>query len=270
MNASGVLTGYVDADQVLQWFLAQSQALLGDEFVGMYVYGSLALGDFDVKNSDIDFIVVTRTAPKADMISGISDMHARFGESGSRYVGRVEAAYVERDALQHFPPGDTSYPQVEADRGLFVEPLEMGWIFQCWTLREHGVVLAGPHPRQMIPPLDPNQMRRTAAPIALMWQRDAREDPSWLEWLYERPNMSFVVLTLCRLLYTLELASVASKPAAARWAQHTLGDPWSALIAGAVVGKYTPGSIEPREHQQTLDLINYTVDRFNERLSSIE
>lgn len=270
MSEAGEVTGYDDVDQVLRWFLAQVRALLGGEFVGMYLYGSRALGDFDPVHSDIDFLVVTEAELELARISALGDMHARFDQSGSRFVGRIEAVYAERDALRHFPPGDKAYPQVETDRSLFVEPLEMGWIFQCWTLRERGVVLAGPAPREMIPPLDPDEMRRAAAPIALMWQRQAREDPTWLPWLRERQAMSFVVLTLCRLLYTLDLASVASKPAAARWVQRTLGEPWTELIASAVAGKHTPGFIEPWEEQQTLALIDDTVARFRERLSRIE
>ncbi len=45
-------------DEVLSWFLARARMLLGADFVGMYVYGSRALGGFDA-NSDIDFIIVT-------------------------------------------------------------------------------------------------------------------------------------------------------------------------------------------------------------------
>ena len=77
-------------------------------------------------------------------------------------------------------------------------------------------------------------------------------------------------MTLCRLLYTLELATVTSKPAAARWALQSLTERWSTLIIGALAGRHTPGSIEPWEEQQTLALIDDTVVRFHERLSPTE
>ncbi len=254
----------------MHWFLAQAQALLGAEFVGMYLVGSLALGDFDPATSDIDFIIVTEAELAPAVIAGLRDMHARFDQRASPWSARIEAVYADREALRTVPPGEHAYPQVETERGFFVEPLEMGWIFQCWTLREHGVVLAGPAPTDLIPPLDPDDMRRAAAPIALMWQREAREDPSWLLWLRERPSQAFVVLTLCRLLYTLERAAVASKPAAARWALQALGERWSPLIARALAGHHASGRIEPWEEQQTLALIDFTVARCRERLSPIE
>jgi predicted nucleotidyltransferase len=35
------------------------QAVLRDRFIGLYLGGSLALGDFDPQRSDIDFVAVT-------------------------------------------------------------------------------------------------------------------------------------------------------------------------------------------------------------------
>ncbi len=255
MNEPDEVTGYADVDHVVRWFEAQALALLGVDFVGMYLYGSLALGGFDPANSDIDFVIVTNAKLAPAVIATLRTMHARFAQSVSPWAGRIEAVYVERDALRTFPPGANAYPQVEKECDFTVEPLEMGWIFQCWTLREHGVVLSGPAPKELIPPLDPDEMRRAVTPIVGMWQRAAREDPTWLPWLRERQNQAFVVLTLCRLLYTLDRAEVASKPAAARWAQRTLGERWSTLIARALAGQHAPGCIEPWEEQETLALL---------------
>jgi len=40
-------TPYADVNEVLHDFLVSIQALLGRRFLGMYVLGSLVLGDFD-------------------------------------------------------------------------------------------------------------------------------------------------------------------------------------------------------------------------------
>ena len=52
-------TPYAGVNAVLHHFLASIQAIVGSHFRGMYLSGSLALGDFDPRSSDIDFIVVT-------------------------------------------------------------------------------------------------------------------------------------------------------------------------------------------------------------------
>jgi hypothetical protein len=50
-----------------------------------------------------------------------------------------------------------------------MDQLESGWIFQCYTLREHRVVVAGPDPRTLIDPVDPDEMRQAAAAIVGKW-----------------------------------------------------------------------------------------------------
>jgi hypothetical protein len=71
-----------------------------------------------------------------------------------------------------------------------------------------------------------------------------------------------VVLTLCRLLYTLETGSVASKPAAARWAERTLSSCWSGLIGRATTRQHTTDD-EPEDGvNNTLALLEYTYERY--------
>jgi len=52
-------TVYPEVNAVLQELLSGARALLGPRFVGMYLDGSLAIGDFDPGKSDLDFVVVT-------------------------------------------------------------------------------------------------------------------------------------------------------------------------------------------------------------------
>jgi hypothetical protein len=105
-------------------------------------------------------------------------------------------------------------------------------------------------------------MRRMVARIPEMWRSDAHNDPSWLDWLRVRRNQSFVVLTLCRLLYTLETGKVASKPAAARWAQEYLGERWTHLIECARAGNGDRSPAPETEVAETVALVEFTVERF--------
>jgi predicted nucleotidyltransferase len=44
---------------ILEVLLSGVKEVLGTRFSGLYLYGSLAGGDFDPERSDIDFLVVT-------------------------------------------------------------------------------------------------------------------------------------------------------------------------------------------------------------------
>ena len=52
-------TPYEDVNEVLALLLARQRAILGEGLVGLYLYGSLATGDFDRESSDIDFVAAT-------------------------------------------------------------------------------------------------------------------------------------------------------------------------------------------------------------------
>jgi hypothetical protein len=52
-------TPYPDVNAVLHVLLSDVQTVLGNHFIGMYLSGSPASGDFAPQRSDIDFVVVT-------------------------------------------------------------------------------------------------------------------------------------------------------------------------------------------------------------------
>lgn len=254
-------TPYADVNLALRDVLASARAILGERFVGMYLYGSLALGDFDPRGSDIDVVVVTDAALSDGLFAALRDMHARFDASGSPWARKIEAAYIPRDALRPDAPTAARYPQIEKGGTLVLDHLESGWVVQCYTLRKHGVVVAGPDPRALIDPIDPRDLQRAAAVHAVIWAEQARHDSNWLAWVRRRENGSFVVLTLCRMLYTLDTGTVASKPVAARWAQGAVDKRWAALIERALAGQHEGGDASDADVHDTVALVEYTVER---------
>lgn len=254
-------TSFADVNLVLGDFLARLQALLGSHFQGMYLVGSLALGDFDPRSSDIDVIVVTDTDIDDDLFGKLQDLHARFAAGDSPWAVRIEAVYVPYPALRHTAPGAARYPQIERGTQLFRAPAEDGWVFQCFTLRECGVVIAGPDPRTLVDSVDPQDMRLAVAAIAGLWIEQSETDPDWLAWVQERNSQTFVILTLCRMLYSLATRSVASKPRAAEWARKELGSPWAALIERSLAKQHEAENITPAELDETIAFIRFTFEQ---------
>ena len=50
----------MDAERLLGVFVEQSRAILGENLVGVYLHGSLAMGCFNPRSSDVDLLVVVR------------------------------------------------------------------------------------------------------------------------------------------------------------------------------------------------------------------
>src|SRR3712207_5798119 len=105
-------TGYGDVNAVLRKVLSSARATLGQHFVGMYLYGSLAGGDFDPQTSDIDFVVVTADELPAEMASVLEAMHARIAAGGSKWAPKLEGAYIPRRALRRYEPDEPPCPYI--------------------------------------------------------------------------------------------------------------------------------------------------------------
>jgi hypothetical protein len=86
-------TPYPDINNVLRVFLSDVRAILGTRFLGMYLSGSLAMGDFD-ESSDVDALVVTTDAIPAEVFSALAVMHERLSAGDSRWGAELEVSYI--------------------------------------------------------------------------------------------------------------------------------------------------------------------------------
>ena len=261
MGAS--LTPYPDVNHALRHFLGRIRAILGEAFVGMYVYGSLAQGDFDRDTSDIDFIVVTGRAVTDEQFAALGAMHNDFRAGDSPWAGKIEAAYIQRGALNLPDGGSARYPQLEKGRELRREPLEDGWAFQRSVLREQGIVVAGPAPATLVDPVPARELADADLAIVRLWREQRHSDPTWLPWVRERAAQRFVLVTLCRALYRREHGTLASKAAAAAWAQAALEPSWAALIARSLAARDVHANVPDEELAETLAFLDYTAQHLS-------
>lgn len=249
-------TPYPDINNVLRVFLSDVRAILGTRFLGMYLSGSLAMGDFD-ESSDVDALVVTTDAIPAEVFSALAVMHERLSAGDSRWGAELEVSYIPWYAVRRYDPANDLHPYIGRGERLRIEEHRREWDIQRHIIRERGITVAGPAPQTLIDSVDPDDVRR-AVLVTL------REFWSWhfhdpIE-LHPRGYRSYLVLTGCRMLYTLKYGSVASKPVAARWAQDTHGARWSALIDWALAARSDPHSGELDNLSETQDFIRYVIE----------
>jgi hypothetical protein len=239
-------TAYSDINALLQRLLAEVEALLGDRFVGMYLHGSLASGDFDPQRSDVDFVVVTDGRLPDSLIPSLAALHAGLLDSGLSWATKLEGTYLPQQVLRRYTPSQALYPSLNEAR-FYMGGHGSDWVIQCSILREHGIALAGPPPSSLIDPVAPGDLRRATRSLLHEWWAPMLRDSDRLR---SAEYQAYAILTMCRALYTLETGAVASKPVAARWAQARLGAPRAALFVRAVA--WRPG--------MPLDALDQTLD----------
>lgn len=216
-------TPYDDVNAILAELLTAVPPILGDQFIGLYLYGSLAAGDFHPNRSDIDFVVVTAGELDSDTITALATMHAQIRANGSHWAMHLEGDYIPQAALRRYDPAQASYPHLGDDGHFAVEQRGSEVIIQYHILREHGIVVAGPPIRPMIDPIAAEELRRATWDVLFGWWQPMLADPVILA---SNAYQAYAVLTMCRMLYTFQFGEIVSKPVAARWALNVVDGPF--------------------------------------------
>ncbi len=257
-NPAAHPTPYPEVNALVHKLLSDVQDILGERFVAMYLYGSLATGDFDPRRSDVDFVVVTDDELGDDLVSRLQAMHARIAAGDSPWATELEGSYLPRPAMRRFEPANARYPMIDRGGGLRVEQHHSDSVIRLHILRERGVVVAGPPPATLIDPVPVDELRQAVLELLHGWWAPMLHDPSRL---HSRDYQDYAVLTMCRVLYTLQNGTIVSKPSAARWAQETLDARWSPIIERALAG--LDGSPEVTL-DETLHFIRFTLERIEQ------
>jgi len=251
-------THFPEINRLLAELYSGAREVLGDSFTGMYLEGSLACGAFDFA-SDVDFIIVTEVDLGGETFEALQALHERLALLDPVWGNKLEGSYISRPGLRHYNPEHVMHPNFEWGEGerLKMTAHDATWDIHRYILREHGVRVAGPPLKELIDPVTPDQLRRAAWTILIRWAAGLLAAP---EHIQGREYQSYTVLSLCRILYTLQIGNVATKPIAARWCQERLGPPWSTLIERALEGRQQWDiPLLPGEVQATLDFIRYAV-----------
>jgi Domain of unknown function (DUF4111)/Nucleotidyltransferase domain len=228
-HQQGSPTAFPELNRLLRELVARVESILGDSVVGAYLTGSFALGAADL-HSDCDFLIVVDDRLTAVQEGALRELHDEIPTCPGYWAHNLEGSYAPRADLETLASLDKQWLYI--DRGW----REMQWSTHCntrdvrWTLRERGLTLAGPDPRQLVAEVPADVLRSSMPPLIQSFLPDLFSwinfDTAWAQ--------RYAVTTLCRMLYTLETGEVASKPAALEWAKEALPPTWNDLIQQAL------------------------------------
>ncbi len=267
--------------------------ILGDNLIGLYLQGSFAVGDAD-EMSDCDFMAVIARDLTAQERDALQAIHAAIHDLPHEpWRHRLEGSYAPAAIIRRLtdeprdPPGEPRgpdwadagmggagprhYPFVYLDHGakaLIRSEHDNSQVVR-WSLREKGVVLAGPDPRTLIDPVTPDMLRtevRATMDLALALGLEPMSMKAW---------QSFWVGLYCRMLHTLVTGQVWSKKASAAWAQAHLEPEWAPLIARAQAIKEGDRAVamepaDPSEMAATRAFVLHVIERADHEMRARE
>lgn len=241
---------------LLNRLLLEIQSILKNQFVGLYVGGSIANDSFNQETSDIDCYIVTTAMLSKKNIRQIESMHKQFYLSNIPYANKIEASYISQQDLLNFNPESTRPYFNEGN--FYLAPYGNNFLIELFILREKGITIAGQEIRDLIKELSPEDLQQAIKKnLYEYWETSLNSDK------FKRSDYQvFAVLTMCRTLYSLEHGNIISKTLAAQWIINKAHTNWKNLIEKALEWKLGTELNQQKEAEQfvrdVLDTINDT------------
>jgi hypothetical protein len=233
--------------------LACARETLAERFVGFYVHGSLATGDFDPRRSDIDFLVAVSDELPEETATTLGSRHAEIAASDLPWATNHEGSYIPLTTLRRHDPDHCRHYAVRIGGSFGRDRHGSEWVIQRHVIREHGVALAGPAPQTLIAPITEDDLKAAVRNLLWEWWMPQLADSRRLS---DSEYQAYAVLTMCRALYTLEHGTIVAKPVAADWALRTLPSEWRPLVLSARAWQHGDAL---QVSESALALVRYTL-----------
>ncbi|MBB6120432.1 nucleotidyltransferase domain-containing protein [Nocardiopsis algeriensis] len=199
---------------------------------GLYLTGSVALGDFRPHTSDVDFVVVTSARPGPTELELLRRAHAltRNDAAGLQFNG----IHVTWEDLTRDPAA--CGPVASVIGGRFRDRADSDVNPVTWhVLAERGVTVRGPH-RLELDVWDERESLRA-------WSLGSL-DEQWRRWREKAGRLvtprglavlgslapSWSVLSVSRLHFTLKTGEITSKSGAGAYALHAFPEKWQRVV----------------------------------------
>jgi hypothetical protein len=199
---------------------------IGPSLVGLYVYGSLATGDFEPHVSDIDLIAVLRDRPNEALLRRLAEMHEGLERAEPEWKDRIEVDYVSARGLEHCCTHVTTIVRISPGEPLHMIEAGRDFLLDWYPARQEGIALEGPRFDSLVPPIPEAEYLEEVRKYLASFRDRFGDDAS-------PGSQAYAILTMCRGHATLRFGDRLSKREAAARIQRDFPR-WSDLIDRAL------------------------------------
>lgn len=225
---------------------------LGDELKGIYVFGSLVIGDFDPQRSDVDMLAMVEHDITEQQLDSLESMHDQFVERHPSWRGRIEVGYVSVGGMRDFKTRTCRVARIAPGDPLGFQDMDIDWLMDWYMVLCCGQTVQGPPPRELIPEITQQEFVASLRRRLPNWLNEARE-------AHHAGYQSYIILSLCRSIYVFAHGGQVSKIQAAKWAVEQFPD-WAELILDALSWKGSPDkSDSPETRARTEEFVRFVL-----------
>ena len=250
-------TPYRKVNRIVDRLLTELKKVLGEQFLGFYLFGSISTGDFNPESSDIDFLCTTAYKLSEETIAALEKMYFDLEEFDPEWWYQLEGSFTPQADMYRYNPQNGPYPTVHEGK-FYLAGHESHWIIQRHLLLTNAVIVEGAEPSTFIAPVSVDDLHGALRSFLDEWWIPMLENPAKLD---SQEYQAYANLTMCRMLYTFGNDEIASKPVSARWAQANFPE-WSELVGWALA--WIEDSSSPDNKKETMGFIQFAVDSIKE------
>ncbi len=246
------ISNYPAVNEILKTYTEKVTILLGQNLMGVYLFGSLTYGDFDPKSSDIDLMVLVDNPLTQDEIDQVQVLHEELEKTYPEWKHRVEASYTPINMLSEIMPPKNPRPYYGEGKMWNEANYGNEWIINLYLTYTYGQTLIGPEFKTLAEPFEMVEVQKACIrDLFKEWEPKLLEP----EWLNNSHYQSYLVLNLCRILHAIINANPVSKKVSAQWMKTTYPQ-WENLIKTAEDWHY---GIEMTKQLETLDFLKFII-----------
>ncbi|MBX0351518.1 nucleotidyltransferase domain-containing protein [Bacillus toyonensis] len=216
-----------------QYIVGLKEIFLDGKIVGVYVYGSIALGAFHIETSDVDFVAVLNDSVNEAEKQQIVELHKKMSES--TLGKRMDGMYIPLADLGKYNHEINEYVYCadgKADIGHW-DINAVTW----WTLKNQGITVIGKEVEDLPFQIKWDDVVNTMKyNVEQYWSEKAKQPYLFFieEWVES------AVVTMGRILYTLDHKTIVSKDRGLQYLLERSAKEWEPLLKEVERMRYDP------------------------------
>jgi len=220
-----------DVRALLDALTERIRKVLGPKLLGVFLWGSYVVGDFDPRLSDLDLVAALAADIDEREFAALQQLHASLAREYADWGGRIEVRYAAVATLDR-PHAGGEIVSISPGEPLNRRRSDARWVVDWYVVRERGTTLFGPPPAVLLAPITPAQFVAAVRANVASWT-------GWSDTARGHRAQAYMILLACRALRATLHGDQLSKPAAGRWAQRALPE-WADLIGRALAWREGP------------------------------
>ena len=210
-------------------------SVLGAQVLGIYLFGSLATGDFDAGVSDIDILVVTGDDLTETIGDDLRAMHNDLAATHPQWRDRIEVIYVAAQGLSQFRWQRSPLSVISPGEAFHTVDAGREWLVNWYNVQQTGRVLYGSALGTLMPQVTVAEVQQELRHQLTGWMArvDGTAQPGFL---------AYAVLTAARAWDTILHGVVRSKGQSAAVLKEALPQ-WAGLLNAAAIVRAGRGRV---------------------------